>query len=96
MIRFEGEILSPRLGVDIALTTHNLGTKLMRWMSSIDCDRAGVSSLTVYQCSDEGEVFTLPDMIRSILIRSTAPGTSPSGVRASALTEDRISGPGYC
>ena len=39
------------------LATHNLGTKLMRWTSSIDYDRVGVSSLTVCQCSDEGGFF---------------------------------------
>ena len=59
MMRFEGEIPSFGLGVDMALIIHNLGTKLMRWMSSIDCDYARVSSLTVYQCSDEREVFTI-------------------------------------
>ena len=38
----------------MALATHNLGTKLMCWMSSFDCDRVGVCSLAVCQCSDEG------------------------------------------
>ena len=50
------EISPSILGGDMLLATHNLGTKLMRWMSSIDCDRVGVSSLTVCQCSDEVEV----------------------------------------
>ena len=35
------------LGGDMLLATYNLGTKLMRWTSFIDCDRVGVSSLTV-------------------------------------------------
>ena len=45
--------------MDIVFTIPNLGTKLMRWISSFDCDRVGVSSLTVCQCSDEGEVRSL-------------------------------------
>ena len=40
----------------MALAVYNLGTKLMRWTSSIDYDHAGVSSLTICQSSDEGEV----------------------------------------
>ena len=43
----------------MAPAAYNLGTKLMRWTSSIDCDRAGVSSLTVCQSSDEGEVLAI-------------------------------------
>ena len=60
IIRLEGGIFSPKLGGDIALVAYNLGTKLMRWMSSIDCDRVEVSGLTVCQCSDEVKVFFLP------------------------------------
>ena len=52
-----GGISSPELGVDMAPAASNLGTKLMRWTSSIDCDRVGVVGLTVCQCSDGGEVF---------------------------------------
>ena len=38
-------------------TILNLGTKLIRWTSSIDCDRVGVYSLAVCQCGDRVEVF---------------------------------------
>ena len=54
-----GTTSSLGLDEDMALTTYNLSIKLMCWMSSIDCDRVGVCSLTIYQCSDEGEVFLL-------------------------------------
>ena len=43
----EGKISFLRLEMDMALTTLNLGTKLMRWTSSFDCDRVRVSSLSV-------------------------------------------------
>ena len=45
------------LGVDIVLMILNLGTKLIRWMSSIDYNCVGVCSLAVYQCGDGVEVF---------------------------------------
>ena len=50
MILSAGEVFAtsgtsaPGLEEDMSLTTHNLGTKLMRWMSSFDCDRVGVDS----------------------------------------------------
>ena len=62
MIILEGRTSSPELRGDIALATHNLGTKLMRWTSSIDYDRVEVSSLTVCQCSDEVKVSTYLDI----------------------------------
>ena len=43
--------------MDIAPAILNLGTKLMRWTSSIDCDRVGVCSLAVCQCGDGVEVL---------------------------------------
>ncbi len=57
-MRLVGKVSSPKLGVDMALIVYNLGTKLMRWTSPIDCDCVGVSSLTVYQCSDEGQIWS--------------------------------------
>ncbi len=57
IIRLAGEVSFSELEVDIALAAYNLGTKLIRWTSSINCDRVGVSSLTICQCSDEEEVF---------------------------------------
>ena len=57
IIRLEGGISFLELGGDIVLIAHNLGTKLMRWISSIDCDHVEVSGLTVCQCSDEVKVF---------------------------------------
>ncbi len=59
-MRLAGKVSSPELEVDMALAAYNLGTKLMRWTSPIDCDRVGVSSLTVYQYSDEEEVRPNP------------------------------------
>ena len=42
----------------------NLGTKLICWMSSIDCDRVGVVGLIVYQYSDASTPLLLAKMRR--------------------------------
>ena len=59
IISLISRISSPKLGVDMVSIISNLDTKLMRWISSIDCDRVGVIGLTVCQYSDEGEVVTI-------------------------------------
>lgn len=51
MMRLEGEVsifFFPGLGVDMALAAYNLSTKLMRWTSSIDCDRVGASCMSMW------------------------------------------------
>ena len=50
MMMSGGEISPSKLGGDVALATHNLGTKLMRWASSVVYDLVDVSSLTICQC----------------------------------------------